>query len=259
MRDIWLCKTNHVIWLLFKLYVTLVKWEQLSLLIKMTGKELTWVCLSISIKGKYYLCLLNVFFIILFIILKHDQHSNTANILGFPLKEKLFWKMVYNNTHAWVHSHVQEKEPINMQTLPAIRRTIPDTTGWQTAAAMAMTFIGTVFFRHTLGFKYNQVINTSLTNGAQPGSITSPTDACGKNPPTISLKMKQFTPVPSNHTSIHSLLHYHITEWDHASNRKYFLPELTLVQVYSDFKQKRPGVCKKKLYNKTLKSMNIGN
>lgn len=52
-----------------------------------------------------------------------------------------------------------------------------------------------------------------------------------------------------------TVLHY---RREHAPLRRYLPPELTLMDMYDDFKQKHPGISKRDHYWKTLKSINIG-
>ena len=166
-----------------------------------------------------------------------------------------YWDLNYDRRRGWIFSHVKTVEPNRRVLHPASHvtcnftrvYTLPDSEGNEQSVCA-------VFFRHTLGYQHNKVINNCLSS-AKPGQITTPADSRGKHAPKHKLEDDALEKIKTHIKSYHpSVSHY---RREHAPLRRYLPPELTIKEMYADFQQKHPGICKRERYRKTVKMMNI--
>ena len=163
--------------------------------------------------------------------------------------------MDYNTRRAWVHSQIQVEEPKRrrINTKGDINRNVSRYYKMPRSDGKNQLVCAT-FFRHTLGYKNNKFVTVALN--VQPGSISTQADRRGTHEPAHKLTDDAVEIIKAHINSYHPAVSHYRRE--HAPLRKYLPPELSLVDMYNDFSQKHPGICKRERYRKTVKSMNIG-
>lgn len=166
-----------------------------------------------------------------------------------------FWSMTYNNRRSFVHSHikVQPKSRSRPRTGEGLRNfsryyMLPNADGND-------VFVCKLFFLRTLGYTSDKIITATLS--ATPSDVLSPpSDRRGKHAPankkTVDQKKLVIDHILSHNPSIS---HY---RREHAPNRLYLSPELTITDMHKDFKDKYPNVsvCYE-TYRKVVDEMNI--
>ena len=155
----------------------------------------------------------------------------------------------------WMHSKIRLQKP-NRPSLHTVTDNracsryyfLPDNTGEDQCVCQA-------FFLHTLGYKSDKIVKCIFKKNQDPGLISTPYDQRGKHAPHNKLPDDSVKLIHDHVNSYHPAVSHYRRE--HAPNRRYLPPELSLKEMYEDFNAKHPNICKKERYRKVLKSMNI--
>lgn len=167
-----------------------------------------------------------------------------------------FWSMRYESRRSFIHSHikVQPKSRSRPRSQGDVSRNysrfykLPNADGQD-------VFVCKLFFLGTLGYTSDKIITSTLA--ASQTHLLSPTsDRRGKHEPSNKKTVDQKKLIV-DHIQAHnpSISHY---RREHAPNRLYLSPELTITGMHKDFKAKYPNVsvCDE-TYRKIVDDMNI--
>lgn len=167
-----------------------------------------------------------------------------------------FWKLDYNKRRMWIKN--------NVKLIPTKRPRL-DSRGDVTRNTSRLYFmmdeedvdhqVCKVFFLRTLGYTSDKIITVTLQSCDQ-GSIMPANDRRGKHEPANKLSDESHQLIVGHIKSFNpSVSHY---RREHAPNRLYLSPELSIKSLYDDFKVKHKEL---KLsydrYRKEVNSLNI--
>ncbi|XP_055512034.1 uncharacterized protein LOC129709606 [Leucoraja erinacea] len=167
-----------------------------------------------------------------------------------------FWEMPYEAQRQWLFDHIQvtetKKPGTNLQEFYDRNHTrlyrFSDETGHQHMVCKK-------FFLFTLGYTSDKVITVKL-NSATPGEISLQRDDMrGRHDPKHKLSAKNQTLISDYINSFNTCISHYRRE--HALQRKYLPPELSIKEMYHDFQKSHPGVAGYDTYRKTVNSLNI--
>jgi len=166
-----------------------------------------------------------------------------------------FWGLHYNARRAWIYSQIQRTEPK--------RKRKPETT-----SEHGRTYTGTYFmpdehgtqkkvckqfFLSTLGYKSDKLLTVLMSANTRP-ELTPKADMRGRHPPANKLSADTQNSIREHIQSYHPTVSHYRRE--HAPWRKYLAPELTVTDMYKDFRAKN-GEISYQTYRRVLSSMNI--
>ena len=112
-----------------------------------------------------------------------------------------------------------------------------------------------IFFLRTLGYTSDKVITVTLKN-CKEGAITPSSDKSGKHIPANKIPQENQEVIINHIKSFNpSVSHY---RREHAPNRLYLTPELTIKFLFDDFKERHPEIkVSYDRYKKKVARMNI--
>ena len=165
-----------------------------------------------------------------------------------------FWKMPYNERKSWIFHNV-EVTPTN--------RHRPRTNESSRNRTMTYHFVNgdglkqqvcQLFFLRTLGYSTNTVLRVIFEHTG-PSAIQPTRDKRGKHEPANKIAEDNMKLIHSHiYSHHHAISHY---RREHAPNRLYLAPELSITSMYNDFEHKHRGICKIETYRKQIKALNI--
>jgi len=167
-----------------------------------------------------------------------------------------FWELDYGQRRMWIKSQVQ---------VESTKRQKKDSTGDVQRNFSRHYFLSDqedkahavckIFFLRTLGYTSDKVITVTLKN-CKEGAITPSSDKRGKHIPGNKLPEESQEVIINHIKSFNpSVSHY---RREHAPNRLYLSPELTIKYLFDDFKERHPEIkVSYDRYKKEVARMNI--
>uniref|UniRef100_UPI00358E9926 uncharacterized protein n=1 Tax=Myxine glutinosa TaxID=7769 RepID=UPI00358E9926 len=166
---------------------------------------------------------------------------------------KQFWALSYLSRRTFVHSNVKL-----MQT----KRPRKDTKGtYERSCSRYYTLqdehgdekvVCKQFFLKTLGYTSDKMITVTLSSVSQ-GDLSPPPDKRGRHAPPHKLSEDKRSLIEDHINSFHPAISHYRREHGY---RKYLPHELSIKQMFDDFKVMHPGIASIETYRKAVKSIN---
>ena len=137
-----------------------------------------------------------------------------------------FWEQDFNNRRNWILSH-----RISCESGSKHYYNISDERGVKRNVCVK-------FFLSTLGFSSNNILRSLNRSGASNSSLFVPEDKRGRHVPKHALKEDVSKAIDDHIEKFHpSISHY---RREHAPNRRYISPEITIHLMYKIFVEEHP-------------------
>ncbi|XP_033111161.1 uncharacterized protein LOC117112195 [Anneissia japonica] len=166
-----------------------------------------------------------------------NEERNTIN--------EEYWRLTLEQQRVWLLSHVESsapkrRDPNSINPRKHTYKYSMITEEKQTVQVCRTFFLSTLGFKHTSNCVITWLFK--LIDGKGIG-VYAPKDNRGRhgnNPHKLTEEKKQLI---NNHIkSYHPCISHYRRE--HAPNRLYLPPDVTITMMYEDFSEKNPGICK---------------